>query len=164
MIMSDTLALLIKHLGECLEEKGECAALAESCTGGLIAAEITNHAGCSKWFDCGFVTYSNHAKQKLLGVPKSLIDNFGAVSKEVAIAMALGALSHSQATYSLAVTGIAGPDGGSLQKPLGSVWFAWASQHRDPLAEFQLIPGSRHQVRQNAVILALSGLLRFINF
>jgi nicotinamide-nucleotide amidase len=99
---------------------------AESCTGGLIAASCTQLSGSSAWFERGFVTYSNAAKHQLLGVPSGLIETHGAVSEEVARAMAFGALAHSRAHLSVAVTGVAGPTGGSPSKPVGTVWLAWA--------------------------------------
>jgi nicotinamide-nucleotide amidase len=113
-------------LAQALMQHGWMLATAESCTGGLIAARCTDLAGSSDWFERGFVTYSNEAKHELLGVDHALIESHGAVSEAVAQAMALGALRHSQAQVALAVTGIAGPSGGSADKPVGTVWLAWA--------------------------------------
>ena len=133
-------------------------ATAESCTGGLIAAQCTDLPGSSQWFDRGFVTYSNAAKTDLLGVPSALILEHGAVSEPVARAMALGAIYRSQARASVAVTGVAGPDGGSPSKPVGTVWFAWCV---DGLVctDMRQFPGDRQQVRQATVAWGLQGLL-----
>ncbi|MGI4814869.1 MAG: CinA family protein [Janthinobacterium lividum] len=132
---------------------------AESCTGGLVAAAITAHAGSSAWFERGFVTYSNDAKQESIGVPQALVDAHGAVSEAVARAMAEGALAHSHAQRSLSITGVAGPDGGSAEKPVGTVWFGW-SGHGETLAERLVFEGDRTQVRLQAAIHALEGLLK----
>ena len=137
---------------------------AESCTGGLIAGLLTELPGSSIWFDRGFVTYSNLAKQEMLGVDPQLIKNHGAVSEQVAIAMAKGALLHSAAQLSFAVTGIAGPDGGSAEKPVGTVWFAWAMQGLpvDSL-ERHFTNASRQEVRHLACVQALEGAIQQIN-
>ena len=116
---------LTQRLSEVLLQRGWMLATAESCTGGMISAGCTALAGSSQWFERGFVSYSNDAKHELLGVPTALIDKHGAVSEEVAQAMVLGALNHSKAQVALAVTGIAGPSGGSRAKPVGTVCFAW---------------------------------------
>jgi nicotinamide-nucleotide amidase len=129
-------------------------ATAESCTGGMIAAACTDLAGSSTWFDRGFVTYSNEAKTDMLGVDASLIEQYGAVSEAVARAMAQGALARSCAQVALAVTGVAGPGGGSADKPVGTVWFAWAT----PVgisSEVQHFPGDRAAVRAATVRHAL---------
>lgn len=125
-------------------------ATAESCTGGMVASAITDVAGSSAIFDRGFVTYSNEAKSAMLGVPATLINRFGAVSEEVARAMAEGALAHSRATLSVAITGIAGPTGGSAEKPVGLVHFACASKDGDVLHERLLFTGDRAAVRLQA--------------
>ena len=139
-------------------------ATAESCTGGLIAAACTELAGSSRWFERGFVSYSNAAKTELLGVDAALIDNHGAVSEEVARAMAEGALthSHSHAQVSLAVTGVAGPTGGSADKPVGTVWFAWcvAGQTHSEVVHFD---GDRAAVRQATLCYALARLARWLS-
>jgi nicotinamide-nucleotide amidase len=133
-------------------------ATAESCTGGLIAAACTDLAGSSQWFDRGFVTYSNAAKTDMLGVDADLIAQFGAVSEEVAIAMALGAIAHSKAQVSVAVTGVAGPAGGSAEKPVGTVWVAWCvSGHTS--TELCHFDGDRAMVRALTVQRALQGLV-----
>ena len=134
---------------------------AESCTGGMIAGTCTDLAGSSTWFDRGFVSYSNEAKSEMLGVDANLIQSQGAVSQAVAQAMAQGALEHSNAQIAVAVTGIAGPTGGSDTKPVGTVWFAWIS----PLqlrSECRRFTGDRAQVRQATVQHALTGLLELV--
>jgi nicotinamide-nucleotide amidase len=135
---------------------------AESCTGGLIAASCTQLSGSSVWFERGFVTYSNAAKIQMLGVPAPLIDTHGAVSEQVARAMAMGALAHSEADCSVAITGIAGPTGGSAAKPVGTVWLAWswrdASQSVQCEAMHRVFDGPRSAVREASAELALTHL------
>ncbi|MEI6643792.1 MAG: CinA family protein [Novosphingobium sp.] len=143
---------------------GRMVALAESCTGGLVAAALTEIAGSSAVVDRGFVTYSNEAKQEMLGVSADLIDTFGAVSVAVAWSMAQGALKHSRAQVAVAITGIAGPDGGSEQKPVGTVVFARAERGEDPEAvnaELKVFETAktRAEVRLQAVLVALELLL-----
>jgi len=143
---------------------GRTVAVAESCTGGLVAAALTEIAGSSAVFDRGFVTYSNEAKIELLGVAEDLIDTFGAVSVAVAWAMAQGALAHSRADLAVAITGIAGPDGGTPQKPVGTVVFAVARRGADPEAaeaETQVFETARDraEVRRQAALVALGLLL-----
>jgi nicotinamide-nucleotide amidase len=133
-------------------------ATAESCTGGLIAAACTDLAGSSDWFERGFVTYSNAAKSELLSVPPQLIETHGAVSEAVVRAMALGALTHAKAQVAIAVTGIAGPGGGSADKPVGTVWLGWAIQGQ-VFSQCQQFAGDRAQVREASVRYALSRLL-----
>jgi nicotinamide-nucleotide amidase len=136
-------------------------ATAESCTGGLIAAACTELSGSSEWFERGFVTYSNAAKTALLGVPEALIAEHGAVSEPVARAMAAGALLNSRAQFSVAVTGVAGPTGGSADKPVGTVWLAWATP-TGVTAERYRFPGDRAAVRHATVVKALVGLLEHL--
>jgi len=136
-------------------------ATAESCTGGLIAAACTALAGSSLWFERGFVTYSNAAKAELLGVPAPLIDAHGAVSEPVARAMAEGAVARSHAQASLAVTGVAGPGGGSADKPVGTVWFGWHAAGRTH-SEVRHFAGGRAQVRAATVQHALARLLALL--
>jgi nicotinamide-nucleotide amidase len=131
---------------------------AESCTGGMIASRCTDLAGSSAWFDRGFVTYSNAAKMQMLGVHEALIDVHGAVSEPVARAMALGAAYQAQASVSVAVTGIAGPSGGSPDKPVGTVWLAWCIEGRVS-AERQRFAGDRRAIREATTLHALHGLL-----
>lgn len=132
---------------------------AESCTGGLVASQLTDIPGSSLWFERGYVTYSNRAKQDMLDVPEELIVNYGAVSEQVALAMAVGALKKSAGHIALSVTGIAGPNGGSLDKPVGTVWFGWAAQGIRPKTSKKLFPGDRHEIRLAACQYALEGVL-----
>ncbi len=152
-------AEIIQDLATQLRRRGWLLATAESCTGGLIAAACTDLAGSSDWFERGFVTYSNAAKTELLGVPAALIERHGAVSDAVVRAMAEGALAHSRAQVSLAVTGIAGPAGGSADKPVGTVWFGWcvAGQTEAQRCRFD---GDRSAVRAQATLHALRELAR----
>lgn len=132
-------------------------ATAESCTGGLIAAQCTDLPGSSRWFDRGMVTYSNLAKTELLGVDAALIERHGAVSEPVARAMALAAVYRTSARVSVSVTGIAGPDGGTVAKPVGTIWFAWCIDGL-VFSDCQLFKGDRQQVRQACSTHALLGL------
>ena len=153
------LAVLAVELGRELEAGGLTLALAESCTGGWIAKVNTDVAGSSLWFDRGFVANSNEAKQGKLGVAAATLSRFGAVSEEVVRAMAEGALVHSRADLSIAVSGVAGPTGGSAEKPLGSVCFAWARRDGGVVTEQRRFLGDREAVRRQAVVHALRGLL-----
>ncbi len=156
-------ASLVRALADALNARGQRIATAESCTGGMIAAACTDLAGSSDWFDRGVVSYSNAAKTELLDVAAPLIAAHGAVSEAVALAMAEGALRRSAAALTVAVTGVAGPGGGSAAKPVGLVWLAWAwrdgagALHADALR--QQFPGDRAAVRQATVRCALQGLL-----
>jgi nicotinamide-nucleotide amidase len=132
---------------------------AESCTGGLVAAAITSLAGSSQWFERGYVTYSNEAKHQDLGVPLELIEQYGAVSREVAHAMARGAKEKTPAQLSVAITGIAGPEGGSADKPVGTVWFAWGLADGSIQTERALFTGDRQSVRTQAVNFALANMI-----
>ncbi|MCX7154858.1 MAG: CinA family protein [Rhodocyclales bacterium] len=134
-------------------------ATAESCTGGWAAQVITHTSGSSEWFERGFVTYSNEAKTELLGVRPETIEKYGAVSPETAAAMAEGALKNSKALITLAITGIAGPTGGSPGKPVGTVCFAWCRVGQTADAETAVFAGDREAVRRQAVVHALRGLL-----
>ncbi|MDE2610692.1 MAG: CinA family protein, partial [Burkholderiales bacterium] len=137
-------------------------ATAESCTGGMVAAAMTDISGSSNWFERGFVTYSNQAKIDMIGVPAELIDKHGAVSEQVARAMAEGALRNSRAQLSLAITGVAGPGGGTAEKPVGMVCFAWTNR-LTTVVETQHFKGDRAQVRNQAAQHALRGLLKLID-
>jgi nicotinamide-nucleotide amidase len=150
---------LVVRLADELRHRRQCLATAESCTGGLIAAACTDLAGSSDWFERGMVSYSNDAKAELLGVDAALIAAHGAVSEPVAQAMATGALAHSRADWAVAVTGIAGPGGGSVEKPVGLVWLAWCRRGEAPQAERRLFSGDRAAVRAATVLRALQGLL-----
>lgn len=160
MIISDQqLAGLAERLGERLCAKAWRLVTAESCTGGWVAKVVTDIAGSSRWFERGFVTYTNDAKQEQLGVPAQLLAAEGAVSAATVEAMARGALTHSRADLSCAVSGIAGPGGGSPTKPVGLVWFAWATRSGPVHAESCHFSGDRAAVRRQAVAHVLQGLL-----
>lgn len=148
-----------RQLGPLLMAKNALVAVAESCTGGLIAKRITDIAGSSDWFDRGLVTYSNAAKQELLGVSPELLARFGAVSRECAQAMARGLLVMTPATYAVAVTGIAGPGGGSAKKPVGLVWVAWAQRAGKVEVTRLQLKGSRSAIRSKSAEVALAGLV-----
>jgi len=152
-------ALLVERLAQALTARGWMMATAESCTGGRIAGACTDRAGSSDWFERGFVTYSNAAKTELLGVPADLIAAHGAVSEPVARAMAAGARAHAPVQVSVAVTGVAGPGGGSAAKPVGTVWFGWATP-QGVETECVRFDGDRAAVRQATVAHALAGLLQ----
>ena len=157
--MNDTIRSLASLLGQRLIARGLMVSTAESCTGGLVAGALTDIAGSSAWFERGFVTYSNHAKMEMLGVVADLIESHGAVSEEVARAMAVGALVESRALLAVAVTGVAGPGGGTREKPVGTVCFAWADEAMDLQSETMHFDGDRAQVREQSVRHALGGLL-----
>jgi nicotinamide-nucleotide amidase len=141
---------------ELCRRKGIMLATAESCTGGLIAASLTDIGGSSDVVDRGFVTYSNEAKQDMLGVPAAMIEQYGAVSEQVALAMAAGTLAHSRAGIVLSVTGIAGPGGGTPEKPVGLVWFGLALKGQEPIAVQHIFEDhGRHSIRMAAVNTAL---------
>lgn len=154
---------LVAQLADALRRRGQMMATAESCTGGLIAGACTDLAGSSDWFERGVVSYSNAAKTDLLGVPAADIAAHGAVSEPVALAMAEGVLRRSQAQRAVAVTGVAGPGGGSADKPVGLVWLAWAWRDADGVittrAAAHHFPGDRAAVRQATIACALQGLL-----
>ncbi len=152
---------LAEQVGELLKQKRWLLATAESVTGGGIAQAITDVAGSSEWFDCGFVTYSNSSKTEFLDVPDALIAQFGAVSEEVAGAMAKGALANTDSHVTLSTTGIAGPTGAVPGKPVGTVCFGWA-QGAAVCTERLVFTGDRHAVRLQTAEHALRGLLKFI--
>jgi len=152
---------LTAQVAELLQEKKLQLATAESCTGGLIAAACTDLAGSSVWFERGFVSYSNAAKTELLGVPADLIEAHGAVSEPVARAMVEGALRHSRAQVAVAVTGVAGPGGGSPDKPVGTVWFGWATPD-GVITDKRCFDGDRQQVREATVQHALLRLKQLL--
>lgn len=157
-MVDDALLSLATALGRAALARRVRIATAESCTGGLVAGAITAVAGSSDWFECGFVTYSNAAKLRDLGVPSSSLQRFGAVSTEVAEAMAEGAGRVSGADWAAAVTGIAGPAGGTPEKPVGTVCFAWSGPSGTQALR-TLIPGDREAVRRESVRVALQGFL-----
>jgi len=153
---------LAAQVGRRLKEKGLYLATAESCTGGGIAQAVTEIAGSSEWFERGFVTYSNDAKTDMLDIPAAAIAQHGAVSEEIAAAMAAGALANSKADVALSVTGIAGPGGAVAGKPVGTVCFGWA-KHGTSRTERLVFGGDRQAVRSQTVVHALQGLLRFLD-
>lgn len=155
---------LVKRLADALLSRKLIMATAESCTGGWISQSLTALAGSSNWFDTGFVTYSNEAKQRLLQVPQDLFqpDAPGAVSEETVRAMTAGALANSRAQLAVAVSGIAGPDGGSRAKPVGTVWIAWQWQDKT-LARCFHFAGDREAVRLATVVAALDGCLLLLS-
>ena len=156
-----TTTALCERLATVLQARGAMLATAESCTGGLIAAACTDLSGSSNWFERGFVTYSNEAKTELLGVAPDLIAQHGAVSEVVARAMAFGAIRHSRARVSVAVTGVAGPTGGSAEKPVGTVWFGFQVDGQ-LTSETRRFPGDRAGVRAATVEHALRRLLELL--
>lgn len=158
--MSEIVELAVQA-GQALMDRGLLAATAESCTGGGIAMALTEIPGSSLWFESGFVTYSNASKTRLLNVPAALLEMHGAVSEEVAAAMATGALANSSAQVAVSVTGIAGPDGAVPGKPVGTVCFGFA-MNRHVHTEKQLFLGDRHGIRAQAVIHALKIILQFL--
>lgn len=155
------ICLLIDELSNILLKNRYFLTVAESCTGGLLGAYLTATSGCSRWFDRGFITYSNLAKQEMLGVSPHVLESFGAVSAEVVCAMAAGALLHSYANLSIAISGIAGPSGGTLEKPVGTVWMAFADKNQIVSQDFLFI-GDRAQIQEAAVLHAISGMLDFV--
>jgi nicotinamide-nucleotide amidase len=149
---------LSRAVGERMKAAGAMLVTAESCTGGWVAQALTSVAGSSEWFERGFVTYSDDAKREMLGVRTETLSHHGAVSEETAREMARGALERSKAGVALAITGVAGPTGGSPDKPVGTVCFAWASK-RGVRSETRRFSGDRESVRRQSVIHALEGVL-----
>ncbi len=149
---------LATEIGTLLRDSRHVLTTVESCTGGGVAAAVTTIAGSSEWFDRGFVTYSNDAKCEMVGVSTETMSRFGAVSEQTALAMATGGLHHSNATISIAVTGIAGPDGGSQEKPVGTVCFAWALRTGPSHCETRHFHGNRSAVRDQSISHALAGV------
>jgi len=152
---------LVTRLATQLLAAGQRVCTAESCTGGLIAKTFTDLAGSSDWFERGFVTYSNEAKHEMLAVPTSIIEDYGAVSEPVATAMVKGALRYSRADFAIAVTGVAGPGGGSAEKPVGTVWIAVASAEQQSTRLYQF-DGERDAVRAATLLAALELLLELM--
>jgi len=155
----DHLSTLAAELGAALKARGFMLALAESCTGGMVAQAVTSIAGSSTWFERGFVTYSNQAKIDMLGVSAKTLENFGAVSEQTASEMAVGALKHSLAQIAGSITGIAGPDGGTIEKPVGTVCFAWAEENLPLSTTTKRFFGNRQEIRQQASIAMMAGLI-----
>jgi len=156
--MDHELERLSQDTGDWLASRGHTLATAESCTGGWIAEVITATSGSSAWFDRGWVTYSNEAKQQMLGVRADTLAAHGAVSEAVVREMAEAAIARSNASHAIAVSGVAGPTGGSPEKPVGTVWIAWARRDGLTLTELQHFEGSREAVRRQTVVRALAAL------
>jgi nicotinamide-nucleotide amidase len=158
----DTLHDLARRVGEALQRHNQTLVAAESCTGGWIAKTITDIPGCSAWFDCGIAAYSYEAKQALLGVRPETLLKHGAVSEDTVLEMVSGALIHAGASVAVAVTGIAGPTGGTPEKPVGTVWLAWKRRGGYPTMQCFHFDGDREAVRRQTVAAALEGLLRIL--
>ncbi len=157
------MASLAEQVGAALKAQGMMLATAESCTGGGIAEALTDISGSSAWFERGFVTYANAAKVEMLGVRQATLDAHGAVSEATVREMAAGALEHSHADIALAVSGIAGPTGGTPEKPVGTVWFGWALRDGEVHARLYHLAGDRAAVREQSVRIALQGVLNLLN-
>lgn len=153
---------LARSVGHELKKQGLMLATAESCTGGWAAQAVTSVSGSSEWFERGFITYTNISKREMLGVETTILSRHGAVSEPTARAMAEGALAHSHAQVAIAITGIAGPSGGTPEKPVGTVCFAWAGRKRDTVTAKHHFTGDRESIRRHAVVTALQGLLDFL--
>ncbi|WP_028864513.1 CinA family protein [Psychromonas aquimarina] len=162
MFTEKTVQELAQVLGEKLTNAGLVAATAESCTGGGVAYAITEISGSSQWFDRSFITYSNDAKNQMVNVDPQLIDKFGAVSEPVVEQMAIGAVKNSDADLAVAISGIAGPDGGTIEKPVGTVCMSWYNAHTCSKTETYLFVGDRSEVRTQAIRLALLGLIEAV--
>ena len=158
-MVDEELERLAADVGFALQSAGLRLVTAESCTGGWVGEAVTAIAGSSDWFDRGFITYSNAAKREVLGVAAATLNQHGAVSEETAREMALGALKQSRAQISVAITGVAGPGGGSADKPVGTVCFAWAKNDAALRSERRLLKGDRTEVRRQSVLIALRGIL-----
>ncbi len=154
--------ILAAQVGGLLKAHGLMLATAESCTGGGVAQAITEIAGSSAWFERGFVTYANEAKREMLGVSPDALTSHGAVSEAVVREMVAGALLHSHAQVALAVSGVAGPSGGTPEKPVGTVWFAWGIKNRTCMANLHHLAGSRAEIRAQSVRIALQGLVNLL--
>lgn len=155
--------VLAAHVGGLLKSRGMMLATAESCTGGGVAQAMTEISGSSAWFERGFVTYANVAKVEMLGVRQSTLDEHGAVSELTVREMAEGALLHSHAHVALAVSGIAGPSGGTPDKPVGTVWFAWSLRNGPTYAQVHHLTGNRAEIRAQSVRIALQGMAEMLN-
>lgn len=155
--MNSSVETQVVRLAQCLQSKNLRVATAESCTGGGVASAMTDLAGSSAWFECGFVTYSNEAKMQRLSVSAEILTTYGAVSEATVIAMVKGAVANSRADVAVAVSGIAGPGGGSADKPVGTVWFAWGSA-TEQQASCMHFAGNRASVREQSVLVAISNL------
>lgn len=155
----DAAERLSARVGSLLRERGLRLVTAESCTGGMLAQVITSVPGSSRWFDRGFVTYSNRSKEELLGVQRDTLERHGAVSDQVVREMAEGALARGDGQVSVAISGIAGPQGGTPAKPVGTVWLAWAVAGRQTRSRSSHFAGDREMVRRQAVMAAMQGIV-----
>lgn len=153
---------LAAQVGAALHEHGMMLATAESCTGGGVASAVTEVAGSSAWLERGFVTYSNQSKFEMLGVTLDTLARFGAVSEATVREMVAGALQHSHAQVALAVSGIAGPSGGTAEKPVGMIWFAWGIEEGQTIARMHRLVGNRAEIRVQAVYIALQGVIELL--
>ncbi|OJW42520.1 CinA family protein [Thiobacillus sp. 65-1402] len=158
-VSNEELQQLAAELGDRLRARGWMLATAESCTGGWVGQLLTALPGSSQWYERGFITYANAAKIEMLGVPTETLDQYGAVSEETASAMAAGALAHSHAQATLAISGIAGPGGGTPQKPVGLVCYGWALEDGTLMSSTCRLDGDREEIRSRAVAAALRGLI-----
>lgn len=163
MYDDQALLTLAQKIGNTFSERGLTLTSAESCTGGWIGQAITSIAGSSAWYDRGFIPYSNRAKQQMLSVQAATLTQYGAVSEQTAQEMAIGALKMSEAQVAVAVTGIAGPAGGSKEKPVGMVCFGWAFRDGIALSQTCFFSGDREAIRRQAVATALSGILQLLH-
>jgi nicotinamide-nucleotide amidase len=161
-VSDEELHQLASELGETLSARGWMLATAESCTGGWVGQLLTSLPGSSQWYERGFITYANAAKIEMLGVPAEVIDKYGAVSEETASAMAAGALAHSHAQATLAISGIAGPGGGTPQKPVGLVCYGWALEDGTVMSSTCRLDGDREEIRSRAVAAAMRGLIELL--
>jgi len=160
--MNSVETYLLQQLAQQLLARDIRVVVAESCTGGGIAHSMTSLLGSSAWFERGYVTYSNEAKKEILSVTNETLNKFGSVSIETAIAMAEGALGNSHAQISVAVTGIAGPDGGTEDKPVGTVCFAWGAEGSSTISTSTVFSGDRESIREQAILMALQGLQEIV--
>lgn len=157
--MNQTLEQLAARVGAALTRNEKMLATAESCTGGWLGQAVTSVAGSSDWYERGFITYTYISKREMLGVGDDTLERFGAISEPVVQEMAQGALAHSHAQVAVAISGIAGPSGGSPEKPVGTIFFAWALKDGPTLSETRRLTGDREAVRRQSVEIALTGLL-----
>ena len=158
-VTEETLRVLAQELGECMTAKGLKLASAESCTGGWLSKIITDLPGSSAWFETSIVCYSNDSKSQLLGVPAATLDEFGAVSGETILAMTDGLFEHTSADVAVSISGIAGPDGGTEDKPVGLVWLCWGKRDKSSYAFPHNFEGDREQVRLQSIDTALNAIL-----
>jgi nicotinamide-nucleotide amidase len=159
---NQSITSIAERVGNQLLQKKAKITTAESCTGGGIAEAITATAGSSQWFEYGYITYANRAKKQLLNVSQKTLDAYGAVSEQVVEQMAVGAIHSSGANYAIAVSGIAGPDGGSAEKPVGTVWVCWITPETTRVEQYQL-QGDRQAVREQVIKISLQELLHQLN-